>query len=130
VAAPDCDNQKEATLKPTWLTPKLAVSPQIQLSDLAELKAQGFRAIVNNRPDGEAPGQPSSDALETEALRVGLSYTFLPIAPGVIDDHDAAAFARMLRESSGPLLAFCRSGSRSTMLWKYTVELQGGDPEC
>lgn len=114
----------------TWLTPQLAVSPQIQLSGLAELKAQGFQAIINNRPDGEAPGQPTSDALEAEARRLGLGYTYLPIAPGDRNDHDAAAFARALHATKGAVLAFCRSGSRSALLWKHAVELQSGDPEC
>lgn len=117
-------------MKTAWLTPTLAVSPQIELSDLTQVKAQGFRAIINNRPDGEAPGQPSSDALEAEALRLGLSYTYLPIAPGERNDHDAAAFTRALHEAKGPVLAFCRSGSRSAILWKHAVELQSGDPEC
>lgn len=117
-------------MKFTWLTPKLAVSPQIQLSELSELKAQGFQAIINNRPDGEMPGQPTTDALEAQALRLGLGYTYLPIAPGEINDHDAATFARTLHEADGPVLAFCSSGSRSAILWKHAVELQSGDPEC
>jgi sulfide:quinone oxidoreductase len=63
----------------TWLIPALAVAPQVQVSDLAGLKAQGFRAIINNRPDGEVPDQAKSVDLETEALRLGMDYTYIPI---------------------------------------------------
>lgn len=106
-----------------WLNTQLAVSPQIQLSDIDNLRAQGFRMIINNRPDAEAPGQPSSDALEREAIRLGLRYVYIPIIPGEITDHDVAEFARAVAEADGPVLAFCRTGNRSTQLWKHAPEI-------
>jgi uncharacterized protein (TIGR01244 family) len=113
----------------TWLIPALAVSPQIQVSDLAGLKAQGFRAIIDNRPDGEVPEQPNSVALEAEALRLGLDFAYLPITPGEMTDHDAVEFARALHGADGPVLAFCRTGARSTALWNRVQELQSGKPK-
>lgn len=113
-------------MTPTWLIPALAVSPQIQVADLPEIKAQGFRAIINNRPDGEAPGQPTSDALEAEALRLGLDYTYLPIVPGEMTDHDVVEFARAVHAADGPVLAFCRTGHRSTRLWERARDIQFG----
>jgi uncharacterized protein (TIGR01244 family) len=78
----------------TWLIPALAIAPQIQASDLEVLKAQGFRAVINNRPDNEVPDQPKSVDLEIEALRLGMGYSFIPIRPGEMTDQDAVAFAR------------------------------------
>lgn len=113
-------------MTPTWLIPALAVSPQIQVADIAAIKAQGFRTIINNRPDGEAPGQPASNALEAEALRLGLDYTHLPIVPGEMTDHDVVEFAKILHDADGPVLAFCRTGHRSTRLWERARDIQSG----
>jgi sulfide:quinone oxidoreductase len=113
----------------TWLIPALAVAPQIQVSDLAGLRAEGFRAIINNRPDGEVPDQPKSEDLETEAIRLGMAYTYLPITPGEMTDHDAVDFARALHNADGPVLAFCRTGARSSSLWKRIQQIQSGTSE-
>lgn len=109
----------------TPLDATLSVSPQIRLEDLAHLRAAGFRHIVNNRPDGEAPGQPTSVQMGTEAARLGLDYQYIPIAPGLMTDSDALAFAKVLASAEGPVLAFCRSGARSQSLWKRSRELLG-----
>ncbi len=95
----------------------LSVSPQIDVEDIAALAAQGFRAIVNNRPDGEEPGQPDNATLELAARAAGLDWrhipvTGMPVAPATLREFSAA-----LAELPGPLLAFCRSGTRSSALW-------------
>ncbi len=107
----------------TWLNAQLAVSPQLQLSDIDDIRTKGFRMIINNRPDAEAPGQPSSDALEHEATRVGLRYAYIPIIPDEMTDHDVAEFAQAVSEAGGPVLAFCRTGNRSTQLWNHAREI-------
>jgi sulfide:quinone oxidoreductase len=104
-------------MKIAKLTPFLAVSPQIAEADLGALAAQGFRAVINNRPDGEAEDQPESAALAAAAGRVGLEYRHVPVVSGKITDDDVAAFARALDAVKGPVLAFCRTGTRSTTLW-------------
>jgi sulfide:quinone oxidoreductase len=104
-------------MKIAKLTPFLAVSPQIAEADFGALAAQGFRAVINNRPDGEAEDQPSSAALAAAAGRVGLEYRHVPVVSGKITDDDVAAFAQVLDEVKGPVLAFCRTGTRSTTLW-------------
>ena len=114
--------------EPLAITPldaKLSVSPQVRLEDLEHLREAGFRCIVNNRPDGEAPEQPESALLAAEAARLGLDYRYIPVVPGVIDDSDALAFAKVLEGADGPVLAFCRSGARSTKLWTRGRELIG-----
>lgn len=109
----------------TPLDATLSVSPQVRLDDLAQLWAAGFRCIVNNRPDAEAPDQPTSAKLAVEAARLGLDYHYIPVVPGVVTESDALAFAKVLVGAQGPVLAFCRSGARSTSLWKRGRELQG-----
>ena len=103
-------------MTPRNLNPKLAVRPQVHPHEIERIAADGFRAIVNNRPDGEAPGQPSSEQLEVEAMRHGLAYWYIPVVPGEATEADARAFARALDEADGPVLAFCRTGNRSTQL--------------
>ncbi len=105
-------------METTRLSEQLATSPQVRPEDLREIAASGFVGIINNRPDAEAPEQPSSLELEVEAQRVGLAYWHIPVVPGVMTDKDVCAFAAALGEADGPVLAFCRTGNRSTTLWK------------
>ena len=109
----------------THLSPQFAVAPQLHVEDLAEAVARGFRGIVNNRPDGEAPDQPESGALAAEAQRLGLAYRHIPIVPGEITEEDARALLQFLSERSGPVLAFCRTGTRSRRLWDLGRQLSG-----
>jgi uncharacterized protein (TIGR01244 family) len=104
-------------MQPIPLTDTLSVAAQIEAEDLRALAAQGFRSIVNNRPDGEAPQQPPSAALAALAADLGLAYRHLPVISGQLHDADADAFARLLADLPAPVLAFCRTGTRSTMLW-------------
>lgn len=102
------------------LTPDLAVAPQIDLADLAAIKQAGFRTVINNRPDGESPGQPASAEVEAEAVRLGLAYRSVPVVSGAMTMDDVAAFDAALSETDAPALAFCRSGTRSATLWAFT----------
>ncbi len=100
------------------LSDQLATAPQVRPEDLREIAASGFVGVINNRPDAEAPDQPSSLELEAEAKRVGLAYWHVPVVPGAMTDKDVRDFAAALSEADGPVLAFCRTGNRSTALWK------------
>lgn len=102
------------------VTDKLSVSPQITADDIAEIKAMGFRALICNRPDGEAADQPTFDEIETAATKAGLETLFLPITGGMVSDEDAQQFNAALRDMPGPILAYCRSGTRSTTLWSLS----------
>jgi len=99
------------------LTEDLYVSPQIDIDALKDLKARGIRAVVSNRPDGEQADQPTSDEVEAAARAQGLEYRHIPVVSGQIGDAEVAAFAEALKALPGPVLAFCRSGTRSTSLW-------------
>jgi sulfide:quinone oxidoreductase len=116
-------------MKIAKLTPFLSVSPQIAEADLGALAAQGFRAVINNRPNHEAEGQPASAALAAAAERVGLEYRHVPVVSGSITDDHVAAFAAALDEVKGPVLAFCRTGTRSTALWAL-AEARHLDPQA
>jgi uncharacterized protein (TIGR01244 family) len=99
------------------LTDTLSVAPQIQPADFAALATQGFRSVVNNRPDGESADQPASAALEAAARAAGLAYRHIAVVSGQLQDGQVDAFAQALAELPKPVLAFCRTGTRSTMLW-------------
>ena len=100
------------------LSEQYYVSGQLAPGDLAALAEHGFRTIVNNRPDDESPGQPASKELAAEAARLGIRYLYLPVVSGGITDENVADFARASRGLEGPVLLFCRSGARSTALWR------------
>ena len=116
-------------MKIAKLTPFLSVSPQIAEADLGALAAQNYRAVINNRPDGEAEDQPAGATLAAAADRVGLAYRHLPVVSGKVTDDDVAAFADVLDELKGPVLAFCRTGTRSTTLWALS-EARHLDPDA
>lgn len=106
----------------TRLTHNLVVRSQVMPEEISGLAAAGFKSIINNRPDGEAPDQPSSQALEAEAKRHGLTYWHIPIVPGQATEENARAFAAALSRTEGPVVAFCRTGNRSTSLWKIAQQ--------
>jgi sulfide:quinone oxidoreductase len=99
------------------LTAQVSVSPQILPGELADLAAAGFRGVINNRPDGEADDQPSSAEMAAAAAAHGLAYRYVPMAPGHYEPAVVDAMARALDELPTPVLAFCRTGTRSTSLW-------------
>lgn len=95
----------------------ISVSPQISIADLPAIKAAGFETIICNRPDGEEPGQPSFAETQQAAQAVGLKTAFLPISSGVFLPEDFMAFRQALQDLPKPILAYCRSGTRSCFLW-------------
>lgn len=106
------------------LTAQLSVAAQLLPDDLPALAAAGITTLINNRPDQEAPDQPSSADLAAAATAAGLSYHYLPIIPGQLTDDAVAQFAALLAAAHGPVLAFCRTGTRSTTLWALTQTQQ------
>lgn len=96
----------------------VCVAPQLTPDAMAELARLGFRSVVNNRPDFEhGPDQPTSAAIEAAAREAGLEYRFLPVNGGYQSPEEIAAFAKLLQDLPKPILAFCRSGARSTKLF-------------
>lgn len=115
------------------LTDRLSATGQITPADLPALAAQGYRAILCNRPDGEEPGQPPAAAIEAAARALGLGFALLPVTPATLDEAKARAFGKLVQDLPGPVLAYCRSGARSSTLWSMAVaqgsEAQGSEAQ-
>ena len=103
---------------------QLSVAPQLMPDAMAELARLGFKSVINNRPDFEhGPDQPASAAVEAAAVAAGLQYRHLPVDGGWQSPEQIAEFARLLAELPTPVLAFCRSGARSTRLYQQAIAL-------
>ena len=107
-------------MDPRKINDAISVSPQISPEDVKEIAKLGFRSIISNRPDGEAPDQPNFEEIERAAKEAGLETRFIPISGGKVSDEDAEAFGIAMRELPGPVFAYCRSGTRSTTLWSLS----------
>ena len=108
---------------------RISVAPQILPEDMAAIKAAGFVAIVNNRPDDEDNGQPSGDAIRAAAEAAGLAYSAIPVTHAGFSHPQIDAMAAALTAADGPVLAYCRSGTRSCNLWALAAAKAGRDPE-
>ncbi|MCA0941531.1 TIGR01244 family phosphatase [Salipiger pacificus] len=102
------------------ITDDIAASPQITEADVAAIAEAGYRAIICNRPDGEGADQPNFEEIEAAAKQAGLEARYVPVIAGKVQDADADAFGKALRELPGPVLAYCRSGTRSATLWSLS----------
>ena len=99
------------------LTVRFAVSSQITPDDVATIAAEGYRAIVCNRPDGEEPEQPTADAIAAACEAHGLEFGYLPFQGSLLPPGLVEAFADKLNAADGPVLAYCRSGQRCGYLY-------------
>ena len=99
------------------LTDDFSVSPQIECEDVSAIARAGFRSILCNRPDDEEPGQCGYKELANAARSAGLEVRSVPIISGKVHPEEAQAFDTALQEMPKPILAYCRSGTRCTMLW-------------
>jgi uncharacterized protein (TIGR01244 family) len=107
----------------------IAVAPQITPEDVPAIAAAGFVAIVNNRPDGEEPGQPSGESIRLAAQAAGLSYTAIPVTHAGFSFPQVTAMIDALSAAGGPVLAYCRSGTRSCNLWALAGAGLGADAD-
>lgn len=104
------------------------VSGQIQAADVADFAASGVTMIVNNRPDGEEPGQPPGAEIEAAARAAGLDYAHIPVSDALSDDK-VAAMGEALANADGHVLIYCKSGTRSAFLWALARARQGADAD-
>ena len=112
------------------LTEGVLVAPQIAVDDLEAAAARGVTLVINNRPDGEAEDQPPGATIEAAARAAGLDYRAIPIGGGGFSAPQIEAMAAALDEADGSVLAFCRSGTRSTLLWALARASRGEAPEA
>ncbi len=106
------------------VTDDFSVAPQIALADIPRAAAEGFKMIINNRPDGESPDQPTSAEIEAEALKAGLAYAYVPVRGGPTAEQVRQEQA-LIAGAPGPVLAYCRSGTRSIVTWSIGQALDG-----
>ncbi|MGV9005544.1 MAG: TIGR01244 family sulfur transferase [Brevundimonas sp.] len=99
------------------LDDRLDASPQIALEDLKALAGLGYRSVISNRPDDEEPGQPSAAEVRAAAEAEGLAFRHIPVTGGNMGPEAVTAMRAALDELPGPVLGFCRSGTRTTCLW-------------
>jgi len=109
-------------MKVLELAPQVYVSGQVFEQDLKLAADQGVRTIVNNRPDGEAMGQPRSADLERVARSLGMAYVYFPVVSGRITPDEVRRFAELSAGLERPMLVFCRTGARSTALWQMSED--------
>ena len=99
------------------LTDTYAVSPQIDLADLAALKAAGYTTIIDNRPDREIPETLQTEAMRKAAIAQGLTFIANPLIPGNFTPENITTQSQALTAASGKVLAYCASGNRSSVVW-------------
>ena len=104
------------------LTPDFAVSGQIWPDQVADLSTDGFTAIICNRPDGEVPDQPTASQIESAAREAGLTFYNIPVSPVGMSYENVDHIKEVLEKEGGPILAYCRSGARSTHLWQFVQQ--------
>ncbi|MBX9730559.1 MAG: TIGR01244 family phosphatase [Sphingomonas sp.] len=107
----------------------ISVAPQISPADVTDIARAGFTMIVNNRPDDEEMGQPAGDMIRTVAETLGMKYVAIPITHAGFSHPQLDAMAAALADAGGPVLAYCRSGTRSCNLWALAMAKGGADPD-
>lgn len=110
------------------LSDVMLASPQIQVADLADAAALGVKLVINNRPDGEAPDEPQGDEIEAAAHAAGMDYLAIPIGHSGFSAPQVEAMQEALTNAEGKVLGYCRSGTRSTLLWSLAQARAGADP--
>lgn len=102
-------------------TPAFATAPQIAISDLEQIASEGFKTIICNRPDGEGgPDQPSHALIKAAAEKLGLEFFNIPFTSGQLTEELVKEFAHTIKNAKTPVLAYCRSGARSTQIWNLS----------
>ena len=111
------------------LSESFLASPQLTLEDVAVAEAAGVRMIINNRPEGEATDQTPGPAIEAAARAAGIGYVSIPISPGDFSEANVHAMVDALDQANGKVLAYCRTGTRSTLLWALAQSARGIAPQ-
>jgi len=111
------------------LSDAVFASPQITAAEVDEARKLGFSMVVNNRPEGESDDQTPGDEIEAAAKRAGMEYLAIPIGRAGFSEAQVEAMAQALENAGGPILAYCRTGTRSTLLWSLAQASRGGNPQ-
>ena len=112
------------------LTDTIFVAPQIDADAVAAARAAGVTLIINNRPEDESPDQTPGAEIEAAARAAGLDYVAIPVGHAGFSQPQVDAMAAALGNAQGKILAYCRSGTRSTLLWALAQASEGAQPEA
>ena len=112
------------------LTNTIYAAPQIGLAEIAEAAAMGVTLVINNRPEDESDDQTPGAEIEAAARAAGMDYVAIPVTHSGFSEPQVEAMAAALEGATGGVLAYCRSGTRSTLLWALAEASQGGDPDA
>jgi uncharacterized protein (TIGR01244 family) len=112
------------------LTQNFFVAPQISVDAIADAAGMGVKLIINNRPEDESDDQTPGPDIEAAARSAGLDYVAIPVTHSGFSEPQVQAMAEALEGADGAVLAYCRSGTRSTLLWALAESSQGGDPDA
>lgn len=112
------------------LTTDIYAAPQIGPSQIAEAAALGVTLVINNRPEDESDDQTPGAEIEAAARAAGMDYVAIPVTHSGFSEPQVEAMAAALEGADGGVLAYCRSGTRSTLLWALAEASQGGDPDA
>jgi uncharacterized protein (TIGR01244 family) len=112
------------------LSETVYASPQIAVGDIDTAAGLGVTLVINNRPEGESEDQTPGAAIEAAARAAGMDYTAIPVTMATLSHDDVAAMQDALAGAAGPVLAYCRSGTRSTLLWSLAQARAGIDPDA
>ena len=112
------------------ITDQIFASPQIGLAEVAAAKAQGIALIINNRPEDESDDQTPGAEIEAASRAAGIDYVAIPVTHSGFSEWQVKAMAKAIAEAPGPVLAYCRSGTRSTLLWALAEASRGQKPRC
>ncbi|MFT4961091.1 MAG: hypothetical protein ACI92Z_002177 [Paracoccaceae bacterium] len=104
-------------MKPRQITPRYFVSPQINAEDLAAAAKSGFTTVICNRPNAEVPPSHQSDAIKAAALAAGLEFQVLELTHQTMTAENIARQRDIIAGSAGPVLAYCASGTRCSVIW-------------
>lgn len=107
------------------ISAKLHIAPQLSADDIRQVRTDGIAAIINNRPDGEEAGQPTAARNRSVAEAAGLAYHHIPVVPGQVSEAQVRAFQSAVAEAPGPVLAHCKTGTRSATLYAIGEVLDG-----
>jgi uncharacterized protein (TIGR01244 family) len=110
------------------LSDRVWASPQIGLAEIGVAAAQGIGLIINNRPEGESDDQTAGREIEAAAHAAGMGYVAIPVTHSGFSEPQVAAMAAALADPETSVLAYCRSGTRSTLLWALAEASHGADP--
>lgn len=107
------------------VTPRYSVSPQIAPEDMAEIKSHGFTTVICNRPDAENPPPWQAEAMAQAAEAAGLAFVVLPLTHQTMTPENIARQAEVIDTADGPVLAYCASGTRCTVIWSLAQAAKG-----